>query len=241
MKIIVINFSGNVGKSTVAAHLLKARMNDAVLFSIETLNDDASSDGVDVETYKGKKYKELMDEITMLDDAIVDIGASNVQDFCHLMNQYEGSSRQFNYFIVPTVKDRKQTVDTIKTIESLLSMGIPKKRIRVIFNKVDIDDNIRQEFKALFESKIADNNFLLNENCVIFNNEAFEQCKELGISLADIVADKTDYQALAKAAKVAGDTTEAKRCVNLYLLKMTAITANKNLDNVFNSLFEKKA
>ena len=45
MKIVVINFSGNVGKSTVAAHLLKPRMNNATLFSIETLNDDAAVEG----------------------------------------------------------------------------------------------------------------------------------------------------------------------------------------------------
>jgi len=41
MKVVVINFSGNVGKSTIAAHLLKPRMNDAKIFSIETLNVSA--------------------------------------------------------------------------------------------------------------------------------------------------------------------------------------------------------
>jgi hypothetical protein len=238
MKIVVINFSGNVGKSTVAAHLLKPRMNNATLFSIETLNDDAASDGVDVETYKGKKYKELQEEIFMLEDAIVDVGASNVEDFTNLMTQYHDSHKQFDYYLVPTVKDKKQTIDTLKTIKTLVKMGIPKKKIRVILNRVEIDDDIRDEFSSLFGIEAADNTFVMNDQCVIYNNEAFDQCKDLGVPLADIVADKTDYRAQAKAAKDAGDQEEAKRCVNLCLLKMIAITANKNLDQVYKAVFQ---
>jgi ABC-type glycerol-3-phosphate transport system substrate-binding protein len=74
--------------------------------------------------------------------------------------------------------------------------------------------------------------------CVIYNNEAFDQCKDLGVPLADIVADQTDYRAQAKAAKDAGDQEEVKRCVNLCLLKMIAITANKNLDQVYKAVFQ---
>ncbi len=45
----------------------------------------------------------------------------------------------------------------------------------------------------------------------------------------------------AKAAKMAGDMTEARRCVSLSLLKMTAITAHENLDDVFSALFNGSA
>ena len=38
MKIAVINFSGNVGKSTVARHLLLPRVEGADLISVESLN-----------------------------------------------------------------------------------------------------------------------------------------------------------------------------------------------------------
>jgi hypothetical protein len=238
MKIVVINFSGNVGKSTVAAHLLKPRMNNATLFSIETLNDDAASDGVDVETYKGKKYKELQEEIFMLEDAIVDVGASNVEEFTHLMTQYHDSHQQFDYFIVPTVKDKKPTIDTVKTIESLVGMDIPKKKIRVVLNRVEMGDDIRDEFGSLFGLEVANKTFVMNEKCVIYNNEAFDQYKDLGVPLAAIVADQTDYRAQAKIAKDAGDQEEMKRCVNLCLLKMIAITANNNLNQVYKALFQ---
>ena len=38
MKVVVMNFSGNVGKTTVAGHLLKPRMGNAPIFSIESIN-----------------------------------------------------------------------------------------------------------------------------------------------------------------------------------------------------------
>jgi len=237
MKAVVINFSGNVGKSTVAAHLLKPRMNDAALFSVETLNDHAATDGVDVETFKGKKYKELLEEIFLLDDAIVDVGASNVEDFTNLMAQYHESHKQFDYFIIPTVKEKKQTIDTIKTLKALAAMGIPKKKIRVVLNKVEVDDDIHDEFGALFGLEAADKSFVLNDKCVIYNNEAFDQCKDLGIPLVEISNDKTDYRAQAKAAKAAGNQDDADKFVKLCLLQMIAVTANKNLDDVYKSLF----
>lgn len=238
MKIVVINFSGNVGKSTVAAHLLKPHMNNATLFSIETLNDDAASDGVDVETYKGKKYKELQEEIFMLDDAIVDVGASNVEDFTNMMTQYRDSHKEFDYYLIPTVKEKKQTIDTIKTIETLVVMGIPKKKIRVILNRVETDDDIRDEFSSLFGLEKANKTFVMNDKCVIYNNDAFDQCKDLGVPLADIVADETDYRAQARAAKDAGNQEEMTRCINLCLLKMIAITAHQNLDQVYKAAFQ---
>ncbi|NOS74327.1 MAG: plasmid stabilization protein [Methyloglobulus sp.] len=238
MKNVVINFSGNVGKSTVAAHLLKPRMNNATLFSIETLNDSAETDGVDVETYKGKKFKELQEEIFLLEDAIVDVGASNVEDFINLMTQYHDSHKQFDYFILPTVKEKKQTIDTINTIEALFALGIPKNKIRVIMNKVEMDDEVTEEFKVLFGLEATEKTFVINEKSVIYNNEAFDQCKDLGVPLADIVADQTDYRAKAKVAKDAGNQVEASRCINLCLLKMVATTADNNLDQVFKTLFK---
>ncbi len=238
MKVCVINFSGNVGKSTVAAHLLKPRMTNAALFSVESLNNDAASDGVDVETYKGKKYKDLQEQIFLLEDAIVDVGASNVEDFYSLMSKYRSSNREFDYYIVPTVKEKKQSMDTVATIKALFALGIPKRKIRVVFNKVELDEDIKEEFEPVFTLTEAHKSFTVYEECVIYNNEAFDECKELGLPLADLVADETDYGTKAKAARDAGDQVEAKRCVNLHFLKMVATTASNNMDNVFGALFK---
>ena len=65
-----------MGKTTVAGHLLKPRMGNALIFSIESINVDASADGLDVEKMNGKKYGDLVQELMKLDDAIIDVGAS---------------------------------------------------------------------------------------------------------------------------------------------------------------------
>jgi hypothetical protein len=234
MKVIVINYSGNVGKSTVTRYLLSLRMNNSKVIAIESINSDGTEDDV----MRGKQFTELLELLAPLDDAVVDVGASNAEDFVYMMGKHQGAHEDFNYFVVPAVKGKKQTTDTITTIKSLVALGIPKKKIRVILNRVETDDDIRDEFSSLFGLEAADNTFVINDQCVIYNNEAFDQCKDMGVPLADIVADQTDYRAQAKAAKDAGDQEEVKRCVNLCLLKMIAITANKNLDQVYKAVFQ---
>ena len=80
-KVVVINYSGNVGKSTVARHLLSPRMNNAPVISVETIN----SDGTEDEAMRGKEFAELLESLATLDDAVIDVGASNVEDFVEMM------------------------------------------------------------------------------------------------------------------------------------------------------------
>lgn len=70
MKVAIINFSGNVGKTTIARHLLLPRIKDAELISIESAN-------------------------ALRGNLIVDIGASNVEDLITPYAQVQGQSRGF--------------------------------------------------------------------------------------------------------------------------------------------------
>ncbi len=45
MKVAVLNYTGTVGKTTIAAHLLSPRMNNAPIFAIETINETAEGLG----------------------------------------------------------------------------------------------------------------------------------------------------------------------------------------------------
>jgi len=112
MKVAVLNLSGNVGKTTVSAHLLKPRMASAPIFSIETINQGADADGLEVEKMQGKTFGALIDELMGLDTAIIDVGASNIETFLKLMTQYDGSHEEF----VPVVKEKKVQADTVNTI-----------------------------------------------------------------------------------------------------------------------------
>jgi hypothetical protein len=235
MKIAVMNFSGNVGKTTVAAHLLKPRMADAPIFSIESLNIDASADGLDVEKMKGKRFGDLQEKLMMIDHAIVDVGASNVEDFLKMMQQYDGSHEEFDYFLIPVVKEKKQQADTVNTIRALSKLGIPKSRIRLVFNRVDVDDSVADEFSALFGLVEFEKSFTLRKEAVIYANEIFDRLKTVGKTLGEITADSTDYRAKLRDVS---DEEEKEMCVRMITLKRLAITANKNLDDTFKALFK---
>jgi hypothetical protein len=235
MKVAVLNFSGNVGKTTLAANLLKPRMRNAPVYAIESLNSDEGSTGVSIEKMRGRHYGELQERLMTLDAAIVDVGASNVEEFLKLMQQYHGSHEEFDYFIVPVVKEKKQMADTVNTIRVLSSIGVPRQKIRIIFNMVEMDDVIEDEFAPLFGLAELEKSFTLNPKAVVYANEVFDRLKEIGKSLVEVDADATDYR--ARLRELHGDE-EKESCIKMVAIKRLAVTATKNLDAAYKQAFE---
>lgn len=234
MKVVVINFSGNVGKTTIAAHLLKPRMTDAPVFSVESINIDAAASGVSVERLRGRQYGTLNEQVMQLDSAIIDVGASNVDEFLKQMHQYHGSHDDFDYFVVPVVRERKQQGDTMNTIRALSSMGVPRQRIRVLFNKADPEEDLEDEFGALFNLEHAERSCTVNPSAVVYENEVFDKLRAAGKSLEEISRDDTDYRARLREAR---DAEHKDHCLRMVALKRLAVTANRNLDEAFGALF----
>jgi len=237
MKVAVINFSGNVGKSTISAHLLHPYMGNCHIFSIESLNTDTSADGMEVERIRGKKFGELQEQLLVMDTAIIDVGASNVDDFLKMMAKYHGSHEDFDYFLIPVVKEKKQQADTINTIRSLAAMGIPAKKIRLVFNKLEVDDVVEEEFSAIFGLNHLEHSFTLIPQAVIYYNEVFEKVKIIGKSISAILADTTNYR---QKLRETDDAEEREHCVKMIAIKRLAISAQHNLNDVFAALFKGK-
>nr|UVN17958.1 hypothetical protein pPsy0479a_00126 [Pseudomonas syringae] len=80
-KVVVINYTGTVGKTTISANLLWPRMGGAPLYAIESINETAENLGLDVEKLRGDAFRELFKRLMLEDQAIIDVGASNVEDF----------------------------------------------------------------------------------------------------------------------------------------------------------------
>lgn len=145
MKIAVINFSGNVGKSTVARHLLLPRIDGAELIAVESVN----ADGGEVQALRGRQFGELQEYLQTVDSAVVDIGASNVEELLGLMQLYRGSHADFDCFVVPTVQALKQQQDTIATLVELARLGVPPSRVKLVFNMVEYGANPVQAFEVV--------------------------------------------------------------------------------------------
>jgi MinD-like ATPase involved in chromosome partitioning or flagellar assembly len=235
-KVVVVNFSGNVGKTTVAKQLLSPRMSKATAYAVETINAGASDDAQNAERLKGKEYGSLQEDMLLADEAIVDVGASNVEQFMQAMGQYRGSHEDFDGFIVPTTPERKQQADTINTIKALATLGVPPEKITVVFNKVDIDDSasLHNIFPALFGFHEAENLFTLRPQAVIYSNELYDRLRVLKKTVSELAADETDYR---QALRDTPDKAEKTRLTRLIAGQRLAKSANENLDTVFHSIF----
>lgn len=230
MKIAVINFSGNVGKSTVAHHLLAPRLHEAPVIAVESIN---AHDGRDAEALRGKQFSELLETLALLDDVVVDIGASNVEDFMNQMRLYRNSHDEFDVFVVPTVPMAKQQRDTIATIEALSTVGIEPDRIRPVFNLVDIGEQPQSLFKGIFEYHAQGRTFSLRPTAVLHVNELYPKLRAADLSIRAILADSTDYK---RAIQAATNPAEKVRLAQQLGIRRLAHGVSEELDAVFDTL-----
>lgn len=229
MKVAVINFSGNVGKSTVARHLLKPRMNDCPVIAVETINSDGSGEG----QVKGKEFGNVLEAMAIYDDVVVDIGASNIEALIQQMKQYRGSHEDFDLFIVPTTPVKKQQRDTISTIDALREIGVPAKKIRLLFNMVELDEVPEQVFSGLFELHDADKSFTLNPKAVLHVNNIYGKLSGSDKTITDVLNDPTDFKA---QMAVATDADEKLRLAKLLGIQRLAAGVTQELDAAFRAL-----
>jgi MinD-like ATPase involved in chromosome partitioning or flagellar assembly len=233
MKIAVINFSGNVGKSTVAHHLLAPRLEDANVIAIESIN----ADGTEIAALRGREFDALQEKMMSLKNVVVDIGASNVEDFVALMRRYEGSHDDFDRFVVPTVPALKQQLDTIATLNQLDELGIDPKKVRLLFNFVDSRSDVTRVFARLFEQHRKTGAFVVDPLAVVYENPIYEKIKSIGRTISEVNADPIDYVAW-NAQALEDDTPEHERARirQMVAIKRLATRVAREHDDAFRLL-----
>jgi hypothetical protein len=202
MKIAVINFSGNVGKTTVARHLLAPRIPGAEVIAVESLN----AGDTEAQALRGRQFGELQEYLQTVDSVVVDIGASNVEDLLALMQRYRGSHEDFDCFIVPTVAALKQQQDTIATLVDLSHLGVDAPRVRLLFNMVDRSFPVHLTFGPLLEFVAQRPIALADTRCHLGINEIYQRVKGSGADLIALARDENDYK-----AQIVNATTTAEK------------------------------
>ncbi len=192
MKIAVINFSGNVGKTTVARHLLLPRIRGAELIAVESVNADEGQG----QALRGRQFGELQEYLQTVDSAVVDIGASNVEELLSLMQRYRGSHEDFDCFVVPTVPPLKQQQDTIATLIELARLGVPPSRLKVVFNMTEANIPVEHSFYLLLAFLAEQPIAAADTACRLSTNEIYARLRGTRSDLATLARDDTDYKAL---------------------------------------------
>jgi len=202
MKIAVLNFSGNVGKTTIARHLLLPRIPGAALIAVESINADDDHQG---QSLRGRQFAELQEYLQTVDSAVVDIGASNVEELLGLMHRYRGSQEDFDAFVIPTVPALKQQRDTTATLLEMSRLGVPASRLKIVFNMVEEDSDITQTFEPLLEFLLACPVATASIRARLSANEIYGRVKsmEVALDLIQLSKDTTDFKSLIlKSAKL---------------------------------------
>ncbi len=234
-KIVVLNAVGNTGKSLLASEFLKQRMPFADLIRIETIN----SHGEDDHTAKlsARSSEEVWEKIDMSDQTIIDVGASNYEQFIQRLSENFGAHEDFNAFIIPTTSDPKAQEDTLATIEQLMFIGVEPQNIRIIFNKYDPFDSVKRMYSKIFGRFDITQQLSLDNarhHITIKHSEAFPSAQEKGIKFTDIANDETDYRKLMR--ETSGE--ERAELSRKNTLKRMAKTTNQELDNSFDRLMD---
>jgi MinD-like ATPase involved in chromosome partitioning or flagellar assembly len=235
MRIAVVNYCGTVGKTTVASQLLAPRVKGAEIYAVETVNETAAELGLDVEQMKGKQFGDLFKKLLVKDSAIIDIGASNAEDFLALMGKYDGSHVEIDYFVVPTTPGSKEQTETVKTIKALSLLGVAPDRIRVLFNRVQ--DSVLDEFAPIFGFARASRSFIANERAAIHENEVFDLLSRKKATIAAVLQDTTDYRALLRTLDRERDAKRVQHAADMHAIRSLARGVQQQLDVTFEQLF----
>lgn len=230
MKLVIINFSGNVGKTTVARHLAMAHMPPGTLFMpVESVNDNFEEG----EKVRAARFDEIVNAALVLDDAVFDVGASNAEEFINKANQRFGCTELFDLFLLPVTDGIKQQRDTMSTVSALVKMNVPANRIVVIPNRVDQNIPLESSFAGIFEAAKS-GAFMFSPKAIMRSNEVFDMMRSheyiSNMTLAKLASlDHRDIAVRAKATK----GLEQSQLMITYSACLLAASAIKESDDVW--------
>lgn len=241
-RIVVLNTSGNVGKTTIAIHLLSAFRPDAKYISVENFNNSEARDveSLLLEEIKASDFRHIYRQLMLEDDVIVDVGASNVEKFMEELTKYQSAVKQFDMIVIPTVPDSKQQKDTIETIEWLNKLGVPGNKIRVIFNQYPgAGATIRDTYPHIIGFSLDDGATQVSwlPHVIVEQNEIFEYVKSSRKTIRELQAETTDWAAALTEAKAAKDPVAMELAMDNRMTHDLADSAMPNLLKAYQDLF----
>jgi len=171
-----------------------------ILYEIEKFNEGSEklvSKNVRYKCVEPSKIDEIVPELLLVDNAIIDVGASSVDEFLQ-------NSKEHNLFdvidmiVIPTVLESKQVADTIKIVKELQKFGSSEEKIFIVLNKVkeELDNNKAIEQNPHYNSlalSFSSTGVEYDPEYRLLEYEVVDKISELELSIADVLADKTDY------------------------------------------------
>jgi hypothetical protein len=237
----------NVGKSTIARHMLRPGLT-AVHGSCEYLLvekiDRDIAEGED-KRYRPEELKTISLKLAMCrakkQGAIVlDLGGGQAPAFMDEMKQAQGSEARIDLFIHPVVATMK--IDkAIETIETILLMGVPPEKLAVVVNRAPIGKTVADlvgdgTFKPLADHAAEYGYRLIS--VALPNNEAVEKLRHKVALTVDALAGGTaDFNLEFERLVADGKDDEAAEVFELEYMSGVAKSMKVHMDACFAEIF----
>jgi len=199
MKQMILNSSGNCGKSTITG-LIAPLMEDTQIIEVETVNKGNSEvKSLNVFKFKaGDNFEKLYENLMMNENVIIDIGASNLGNFWEQLAEYGSITDLIDRFIIPTTGDEKIQTDTAKVVNFLLSQDIEKDKIKVLFNRTN---DVKTDFGMLIKA-LKSLGLTVDETIYLKDTQIFKELGFLRKTLDEVYhQDIKHYTALMLSEK----------------------------------------
>lgn len=233
-KIAVINFSGNVGKTTIARQLLGPGTLPGVRrIVIENINATAGNEN---DVHKSALFLDIAAEIGAVDDEqhfVLDLGASAVLDVIDKLHMLRSTRNEMDRWIIPTVAKEKQLADTISTILHLTTQfKLKPERIVVVANIVEDVDNFAVDFAPVIETcRLQGIKFCTQ---AILASDAFPQMADREGTIIEYADAEIDFKSKIRELNAAGDKDGALEASRERILHDQCWACAENLRAVFN-------
>ena len=238
--IATISLTGKSGKSVLANTCLLPRMPGATLFRVETINESGQAESdIEIQKLKGREIEQLLKGLSKVESAVVDIGTSNVESLLVGLAQDVGAQKMFDYFVVPVESNAARVNEFIEftnTVQMLNRLGVESERIKVIFNKHLVDNDVEAEMVRVFNFHKKFPIFTIDKRAVIHQTELFKALSSAKKGYNEMLADDTDYWKLLKQTPLEQEKGRAN-IIAMARAQGLVRGVNAELDAVFSVLF----
>lgn len=232
--VMVSNFSGNVGKTTITKSLLAPNMLDVRIFAVEDVNAGyGQGEAVQLSAEQTASILEQVIEASLGAPVIVDVGASNVSNFFAALAGYDGMHEYISAVVVPTEPSDKVQTDTVSTLDYLINnLLFDANKISLVLNKVP--GKIPAE--TIFAKTLAHAEKMgVRSAGEIPESETFQVAAALGKTIHEL-SELNPKELLAQSRVDSEAGKDPKAGVKMMLAAASAKKLRTKLDEVFMAL-----
>ena len=229
--IMVCNFSGNVGKTTLTKNLLLPNIGDVQIFAVEDVNAGYhQGEAVQLSAEQTQEILEQVVAASFTRPVVVDVGASNVSTFFSALAGYEGMQEYITKVVVPTEPSEKVQTDTVSTLNFLIdNLGFDPNKIALVLNKVPAKIPVDSIYGKLSNSAAELGVFVAGH---VPESDTFQIAANLGKTIHELAA-MDPKQLLADSKEKAANGGDPKEGVRVMLGAASAKKLKVLLDKLF--------